>query len=507
MKESRKKIVVVLGMHRSGTSAIARGLSVLGVELGNDLHPPGDDNPKGFWEDKNCLRINESLLQHLGSAYDKLGLSPEVLESLNHASVIRSLKLEAVEVLRAKFSQSDQCGFKDPRVSRLLPFWKNVFEEAGCAPGFVIAVRNPISVARSLGKRNGIEPEKSYFLWLEHVVSAVIESIGSRRVVVDYDVFMDNPKEELRRIADMLNLNPPMKNSAALKEFTEEFLEGKLRHTRFQREDLKLDPKLPEDVSRAYELALNLANGKQSFEDVGVQEEFLHIRQRWRDYAPAFGYANILEGKIVDLYHCIAERKEKLENLTKTLTKQQGHTEDLNRRLFQLTEQRGYLQSRYETEQEKVRQLGRQIDESRAQAVAEQEKARQLGRQLDESRAQAVAEQEKARQLGRQLDESRAQAVAEQEKARQLGRQLDESRAQAVAEQEKARQMGRQLDESRAQAAAGQETRSGSWAASSMRAVHRRWSSRKKPGRWAASSMRAAHRRRPGRTSRPAAGQ
>ncbi len=196
MKESGKRIVVVLGMHRSGTSAVARGLSVLGVELGNDLHPPGEDNPKGFWEDKNCLRINESLLQHLGSAYDRLGLFPEVLETLNSTSVIRSLRLEAVEILRAKFSQSDRCGFKDPRVSRLLPFWKSVFEEAGGAPGYVIAVRNPISVARSLSKRNGIEPEKSYFLWLEHVVSAVTESIGSQRVMVDYDAFSWIPRKK-----------------------------------------------------------------------------------------------------------------------------------------------------------------------------------------------------------------------------------------------------------------------------------------------------------------------
>jgi hypothetical protein len=53
-----KKIIVVLGMHRSGTSALTRGLSTLGVGLGDTLHPAGSDNPTGFWEDRDIIAFN-----------------------------------------------------------------------------------------------------------------------------------------------------------------------------------------------------------------------------------------------------------------------------------------------------------------------------------------------------------------------------------------------------------------------------------------------------------------
>ena len=64
-KVNQQRLIVVLGMHRSGTSAITKSLELLGVGLGSELHPAGFDNPKGFWEDRDCLEINERLLKHL----------------------------------------------------------------------------------------------------------------------------------------------------------------------------------------------------------------------------------------------------------------------------------------------------------------------------------------------------------------------------------------------------------------------------------------------------------
>ena len=72
VKVKNSKLVVVLGMHRSGTSAITRGLEVLGVNLGDNLYPAAIDNPKGFWEDNDFLGINEELLAHLDYSVDRL---------------------------------------------------------------------------------------------------------------------------------------------------------------------------------------------------------------------------------------------------------------------------------------------------------------------------------------------------------------------------------------------------------------------------------------------------
>ena len=73
--EKIRRVIVVLGMHCGGTSAITRSLQVLGIGLGDNLHPPGADNPTGFWEDRDVIAINEGLLGYLGSEYDQLHLA------------------------------------------------------------------------------------------------------------------------------------------------------------------------------------------------------------------------------------------------------------------------------------------------------------------------------------------------------------------------------------------------------------------------------------------------
>lgn len=65
MLDGPQQLVVVLGMHRSGTSVLARGLQVLGVELGERLLPPAADNPRGFWEDLDVIGIDERVLAAL----------------------------------------------------------------------------------------------------------------------------------------------------------------------------------------------------------------------------------------------------------------------------------------------------------------------------------------------------------------------------------------------------------------------------------------------------------
>ena len=69
-----KKLIVVLGMHRSGTSAVVKALSCLGVDLGDDFMPSGDDNPKGFFEDKAVNQLNIEMLEVIGQRWFSLSL-------------------------------------------------------------------------------------------------------------------------------------------------------------------------------------------------------------------------------------------------------------------------------------------------------------------------------------------------------------------------------------------------------------------------------------------------
>ena len=124
-KHINLRLIVVLGMHRSGTSVITRSLQLLGVGLGDNLHPAGFDNPKGFWEDRECLVINEELLSHFDSAYDRLDLA---WDSMKVDPFFNTLKNNAVELIKRKLNENNGLwGFKDPRTCRVVYFFDVVF--------------------------------------------------------------------------------------------------------------------------------------------------------------------------------------------------------------------------------------------------------------------------------------------------------------------------------------------------------------------------------------------
>ncbi len=222
-----KRVILVVGMHRSGTSLIARSLRVLGVHLGDELHPPGFDNPTGFWEDADLLALDQALLSCLGAAYDSLSpIAPARIDQ----EPVASLFEDAVRLIGRKTGGSQRVfGFKDPRLSRLLWFWRPVLAQCHCDVSYVIALRHPCDVAHSLACRNGFAAEKSLLLWLVHTVGCLSGSVGCARLVVRYDQLMDRPEEELRRVAKTLGL--PLDHQA-LRDFADGFLDGALRHHR-----------------------------------------------------------------------------------------------------------------------------------------------------------------------------------------------------------------------------------------------------------------------------------
>ena len=260
---SKKRIIVVLGMHRSGTSAITRAVVATGAAVGENLLAPAQDNPRGYWEDRDFVNFNERLLGVLGASYDSLFLLPEGFEQ---DSQIQALELEAVVMLRSKLEQADLFAIKDPRTCRLLPFWQRVFEHLQVDVDYVIVVRNPLSVAQSLKRRDGFVERKSYWLWLQHCIGAASATEGRKRVFVEYDRLMADPEQELGRLCAALGL---MQNRAAVAEYIDNFLSPELRHTRFEAGDLVIAPLVPEEVRLAYGV-LSQACGRQVPDDLGA---------------------------------------------------------------------------------------------------------------------------------------------------------------------------------------------------------------------------------------------
>lgn len=230
---SNSRAVLLLGMHRSGTSAVARGLGALSVNLGNDFLDAQPENPTGYWEDKGIVALNERLLGALGLKWDD---TSSIDRRAFERRRVRALRRDAIRYLKRTFISTPLWGFKDPRTIRVLPFWQHALRDCEVEDSYVVAIRNPRSVAASLFARQAMDPDAAYRLWLVHMVPFFNDIIAKPFVVVDYDLFMRDPRAQLARIGDGLGV-PFEAGSVEIDAFVSGFLDASLRHSVFEPDD------------------------------------------------------------------------------------------------------------------------------------------------------------------------------------------------------------------------------------------------------------------------------
>ncbi|MBT8439259.1 MAG: sulfotransferase [Gammaproteobacteria bacterium] len=325
----KKRLVVVLGMHRSGTSIITRGLNVLGVSLGDNLMPPyKGDNEKGFWEDLDFNNLNIEMLKAIGSDWHHLALLERVdVEFLRKNGYFA----RALDLINEKMSVNPIFGLKDPRIAKMMPFWKEVFARCHCDVSYILTIRHPMSVVRSLTKRNAYDVEKSYILWLEHVIASLDETAGSDRVLVDYDQLMQSPEHELTRIAEYLDY--PI-DTAELAIYQSEFLEDELRHSFFELGDLSSEYACHPLVKEVYALLVDVTKNIASLDDI---QPFV---EKWKIELERQQSLLMLTDKIVIRHTAAIER---IENFNHVITENDSQVKQLNLQNEQLNLQNEQL--------------------------------------------------------------------------------------------------------------------------------------------------------------------
>ncbi len=197
--------VMVLGMHRSGTSALTHALSLGGLTAPRRMLEPNGDNPEGFWEPEAVVALNDRLLAEFGQDWMSYGSIP--LEALQSED-LAPLRQTGREILSEEFGDAERFVIKDPRISRLMPFWRLVLEDMGVEARYVCCIRHPMEVARSLARRDGLDVLHCLRLWTDHVVAADLCSAGSRRSMVHFDAFVDDPAGTVERVFEALALGP-----------------------------------------------------------------------------------------------------------------------------------------------------------------------------------------------------------------------------------------------------------------------------------------------------------
>ena len=200
MNVEGRVVICLVGMHRSGTSMVARLLQRCGVYLGKeeDLGAPAPDNPRGFAENRYFVEINDAILARLRGGWDA---PPEFVPGWQDLPEFEDLRQQALALI-ATMAGQPVWGWKDPRTTLTLPFWQALVPHLRV----LVCVRHPLTVALSLHNRNFSSVASGLRLWRAYYETLNSSLSAMNRVVTHYDRYFDQPFPELFRVLGGLGL-------------------------------------------------------------------------------------------------------------------------------------------------------------------------------------------------------------------------------------------------------------------------------------------------------------
>jgi len=245
-----KHVILILGMHRSGTSALTRVVSLMGAALPKSILGKNQSNLRGHWESEALIKSHEALLAQYGSDWkDWQRLKMPRKTSLKGQSVIEQFQT----LLESEFSKADDVWLvKEPRICRFASLYIDALKEASESLHSVIMVRNPLEVAASLEARDDMNKLDALHLWLTHMLEAEIATRGERRSMIAYDDFLMSPVKTAQKLSKDFDFSLPY-NVNDVKSQIESYVSPSLKRQSLASEDVALDPIARGWVSQAYE--------------------------------------------------------------------------------------------------------------------------------------------------------------------------------------------------------------------------------------------------------------
>lgn len=288
-----RKTIMVLGMHRSGTSAVARMLNLLGSDLPRTLMPEAPSNPKGHWESNAIMELNDAILRSGGSSWhDWQQFNPTWYES----PVVSDFMQRASIVLHEEYGTSHLFVLKDPRNCRLIRFWLDVLKDADVQPLVVIPLRNPLEVADSLEARDGMHRDFALLLWLRHVLDAEYGSRKCCRVFLTYDNVLEDWAEVVERMQSTFGITWPRCPANIAREM-ESFLDRGSRHHDRSEKSVRSNLTVSEWVRDADAILRRWAESTENSDDYPILDK---IRMQLNAASPAF--ANLVHDASSERY-------------------------------------------------------------------------------------------------------------------------------------------------------------------------------------------------------------
>lgn len=447
-QSSRRTAIIVLGMHRSGTSALARVLNILGCDLPENLLPPSaNDNDLGFWESKPLIDLDMQILESAGTRWDDWQpFNPGWLTSPRSTE----FKSAALKIVAEEFGNSHFFVIKEPRICRFAPFWFDVLDDADVDVRIIIPIRNPVEVAASLAKRSGHEPAHSYLIWLRHVLDAECASRGRPRYFTSYDKLLTNWVKLVMDASAVLGITWPRFSEKARSEVAA-FLSDKYRHHRAPGDFIE-DIMVAEWLRETFRIFTRWADVG---EDTGDFDTLDRIRSELDTATPAFARlitvgseasrrVAILEKSAADLHAKLvaeeksaAETKAKAQSLSDEL---EGVRQQLTARaheIEQLIDQRDAANKKASVEAAEAQSLSRELGGVRQESSNLTHEIEHLARQRDAANKRASEDSAKATERQAELETVTAELKRDREALRDItGELADLSARSDTAERE-----------------------------------------------------------------------
>jgi len=388
MAQAKRTCVVIAGMHRSGTSALARVLNLLGCGLAKELLGIDPTNETGHWEPLQILKLNDELLESAGSAWDDwTACYPDWFTS----PLAEEFKEKAMRIFADEHGTQRLTVMKDPRLARLLPFWLDSLRASGVDPVVMIPIRNPLEVAQSLHVRDGSDPFYNQLLWLRHVLDAEAGSRGVARHFSTYDQLLDSWTSLISSAENKLKFKFP-RRSARTSEEVDAYLADHHRHQRLSPKAVLGDAAASDWLKSTYAIMLKWSETGEDSKDYAQLDA---MRSELDRSAGTFSRLIYRGKKAVEegtgLRHVLGERDQQLANV-------RGDFEHVSNVANQREQEILALQNQVNGEHARSADLNGQLEAARAEiaSLSESSAVTEAHLRVELEAAHAHAETERA---------------------------------------------------------------------------------------------------------------
>ncbi len=278
----KSRAVAILGMHRSGTSTVARAINLMGVYLGDagKMMPGTADNAEGYWEHLEIYDLQVRLLDRLDRDWN---IAEPLPEGWLQSEAVKPFKAELAGIIAANFGGRQLWAWKEPRSCILLPLWREVLEGTQTKLSCLFVVRSPVDVASSLMRRDGIPFSQALGIWFHYNLAALKDAAGLPMVFLSYEQLLTAWEPEIHRCAATLNLDRPA-NEQKYREAMNAFIQPGLRHNQSSAVRLL---ELPHPVQELYQVLLEACR-QSSAGDGRLMETVNRLSKDFHAYASFF---------------------------------------------------------------------------------------------------------------------------------------------------------------------------------------------------------------------------